>query len=193
MGGMGPVGKSDGARRRRNAVVAMTKLPAEGRKGRTPRFPLGPDIRTRADLVVAQNRLETLQDRRREGETVSDVAIDRALHKVTVLEHVVELQAEAELALWRELWRTPQAVAWERLHWTREVAQYVRHKVLAENGDLDAAKEARQQADRLGLTPLAMLRLRWEVVADEVAEQRTTRTVPAAQRKRPNLRAVDPG
>jgi hypothetical protein len=28
-------------------------------------------------------------------------------------------------------------VQWERLGWTRDVAQYVRHKVIGELGDLD--------------------------------------------------------
>ena len=41
--------------------------------------------------------------------------------------------------------------------------QYVRLKILAECGDLEAGKEARQWSDRLGLNPLAMLRLRWEI------------------------------
>lgn len=75
----------------------------------------------------------------------------------------MEFAAKAEGGLWSELWSTPQAIAWDRLRWNREVAQYVRWKVLAEDGDLDASKEARQLADRLGLTPLSLLRLQWEI------------------------------
>jgi hypothetical protein len=82
--------------------------------------------------------------------------------------------AEIELEVWAEAWATPQAVAWERLGWTRDVAQYVRWKVLGEAGGLDEAKEARQWSDRLGLSPLALLRLNWSVVQDELAEQRET-------------------
>jgi hypothetical protein len=61
---------------------------------------------------------------------------------------------------------------WSELAWSREVAQYVRLKIQGELGNLDAAKEARQWSDRLGLNPLAMLRLRWEIERTEDAEQR---------------------
>jgi hypothetical protein len=79
--------------------------------------------------------------------------------------------------MWAEIWGTPQAVAWERLGWTRDVAQYVRWKVLAELGDLDSAKEARMWSDRLGLNPKAMRTLLWEIVADEVKQQRESSDV----------------
>ncbi|KOU17086.1 hypothetical protein ADK49_16925 [Streptomyces sp. WM6349] len=105
----------------------------------------------------------------------------------------LEAQAALESELWTDLWATPQAAAWERLGWTREVAQYVRWKVQAELGDLDASKEARQLADRLGLSPLAMLRLRWEVAPDEVAEQRQERSRSAPKTARQRLKVVDPG
>jgi hypothetical protein len=73
---------------------------------------------------------------------------------------------------------------------------YCRLSVLAGSGDVAAGKEARQWSDRLGLNDMALLRLRWEVAADEVAQQRaadaapTTTEAPAAQRR---LKAVDPG
>jgi hypothetical protein len=37
-------------------------------------------------------------------------------------------------------------------------------------------KEARQLGDRLGLTPLALLRLRWEITEDEVGQRRQEQT-----------------
>ncbi|WP_437075203.1 hypothetical protein [Streptomyces sp. enrichment culture] len=58
------------------------------------------------------------------------------------------------------------------------MAQYVRWKSRAEAGDLDAAKEARQLGDRLGLTPLAMLRLRWKI-----AEPDDVKAAPKARRR----------
>ncbi len=89
--------------------------------------------------------------------------------------------------MWAELWKTPQAEMWEQLCWGREVAQYVRWKVRGELGDLDAAKEARQWSDRLGLNPLALLRLRWEIERSEEAQAKGNRrrsqslaTAPAA-------------
>ncbi|MEV6696237.1 hypothetical protein AB0M68_03615 [Streptomyces sp. NPDC051453] len=134
----------------------MTQLPAEGRKGAAPSWPLPglpPD--------------------------------DEGLFAI--------LEAR-EADLWDELWATPQAVAWERLRWLRTVARYVRFEVRAETGDLKAGAEARLLEDRLGLSPQAMLRLRWEVSADEVAEQREERTTRTAKKTaRQRLRVVDPG
>lgn len=126
--------------RRRNARVAMTRLPAEGRPGPAPDWPLlpgrlPPRLAEWADVIAAH-----------------------------------------ELELWEQLWSTPQAVAWERLRWTHEVALYARWLVRAEFGDIEASKEARLLGDRLGLNPMALLRLRWEIATDEVAEQRADRT-----------------
>jgi hypothetical protein len=131
----------------------MTQLPAEGRRGDIPEWPLPPLA-----------------------------ADDEGLSAV--------LQ-EREAELWADLWSTPQAVAWERLRWTRTVARYVRFEVRAETGDLKAGAEARLLEDRLGLTPQAMLRLRWEVAADEVAEQRQERTTRAKKSARQRLKVVD--
>jgi hypothetical protein len=110
---------------RRNSRVGPLRLPAEGRGGPTPSWPLsGPE--------------------------------------------------DAESRVWSELWATPQAVAWERLGWTRVVARYARLVVAAEDLNKDALAEARQLEDRLGLTPKAMRLLLWEIVADEVQQQRET-------------------
>ena len=139
MPGMGPPPKHPSQRRRTNATIALTPLPAEGRKGDTPEWPL-------------------------------------------------PRPSAAERAVWEQLWTTPQSVAWERLGWTRAVARYCRGLVEAEKRDAPAAllSEVRQMEDRLGLTPMAMLRLRWEVVADELAEARTPK-----REERPRLRAVE--
>lgn len=138
----GPPPKPDNQRRRRNATVAMTRLPSEGRTGETPEWPLA-----------------------------SSAAYDPDL--------------------WAELWSTPQAVAWERLGagTVRVVARYVVLLAEADVGEPKAAMEVRQLEDRLGLSPLAMLRLRWEVAADEVAEQRSAREADAKPTRR--LRVVD--
>lgn len=96
---------------------------------------------------------------------------------------------------WRDLWSTPQAAAWERLGVgaVRMVARYVVLLAEADVGEPKAAMEVRQLEDRLGLSPLAMLRLRWEVAPDEVAEQREQRTATKAQTDvRARLRIVDP-
>lgn len=92
-----------------------------------------------------------------------------------------------EPAVWADLWSTPQAVAWARLGWTRVVARYCSVLALAEAADPNAAMlgEVRQLEDRLGLSPMAMLRLRWEIVSDELGEARES--VP---RSKPRLKVV---
>lgn len=134
----GPAPKPADQRRRRNATLPMTQLPAKGRRGSAPKWPL-PEP----------------SDRERE--------------------------------LWRQIWRTPQAAAWERLGWVAPVARYVKLLARVERPEVGstALSEVRQMEDRLGLNPLAMLRLRWEVSVDEVAERRAR---PAANRPK----VVDP-
>lgn len=147
-----------------------TTLPAEGRKGRTPKWPLPPDVRLTAALEIVHRDREVL-----EVQIENDSAPRGAMAKLARLDQrIAELEirakaaADAEAALWKELWQTPQAVAWERLRWTREVALYARLQVHAEIGDMEAGKEARQWSDRLGLNPTAMLRNRWKI-ADAAA------------------------
>lgn len=114
MAGTGPPAKFQG--RSRKASVGPMALPAEGRKGRLPSWPL-------------------------EGKPSS-----------------------AERKLWADLWRTPQAVAWEPLGWTRVVARYARVAVAAERElTQHLMAEARQLEDRLGLTPKAMRMLLWTI------------------------------
>lgn len=132
MAGMGKVPKP-GARHRGNDTLstALVKLPAQGRTGETPSWPL-PD------------------------------------------------GSPAELDLWAQLWRTPQAVAWEDLGWTRSVARYVRTVLEAEERSARATllAEVRQMEDRLGLSPMSMLRLRWAVTDDEAAAPDEEFTIP---------------
>ncbi len=193
MAGMGPPPKHPSQRRRTNATVPMVELPAEGRPGPAPAWPLIPDIATATQRDLAAAKVERLRAEREEasGSLVGQAErkLDAALERLEILERRLAHQAGLELALWADLWALPQAVQWERLAWTRDVAQYVRHKVLAELGDLDGAREARQWSDRLGLSPLAMLRLRWEVVVDELGAAREERK-PARTRR---LKAVDSG
>lgn len=196
MAGMGPAPKPNA--RRRNATVAMTKLPAGGRTGDPPPWPLMDDVVTAEKRDMARRQADELElallepDLQGRAKAAAQRKLDAAQTSAAILDKQLEAQATVEAELWTDLWATPQAVAWERLGWTREVAQYVRWKVRAELGDLDASKEARQLSDRLGLTPLAMLRLRWEVTADEVGEQRQQRGATRAKKSaRQRLRVVD--
>ena len=65
-----------------------------------------------------------------------------------------------EMPMWRYLWSTPQAVMWERLHATRNVARFVRLAVEAEKPEASTRllAEVRQMEHDLGLTPMGLHR-----------------------------------
>ena len=121
---------------RRNARVGPLVLPAKGREGAPPAWPLpgvhGPD----------------------------------------------------EREAWVLLWATPQAVAWERLGWTRTVARYCRAMVRAEAPNATSAllNAVTAMEDRLGLTPKAMRLLLWSIAQDEVSERRQQKATSARGR-----------
>lgn len=135
------------------------------------------------------------QRRRRNAPTANTRKLPRAGRKGKPPAFPGEL-SDYDAAVWADLWRTPMAVAWELDNNVRTVARYLRVMRAAEDalaaGEVNAAAlaEVRQLEDRLGLTPLALLRLRWEIDStDEVAARRK----PAASSTRRRLKAVDPG
>lgn len=84
-----------------------------------------------------------------------------------------------ERALWNKVWSLPQAIMWERMRCEDTVALYVR--LFCEMADATSpatmvklGNEVRQLDSKLGLSPRAMLDLRWEV------EQADTDTDSAA-------------
>ena len=189
MPGMGPAPKPNA--RRRNATVPMVELPAAGRQGPAPTWPLLPDIALTTRRDSAQRKADDLELALAEPElkgrarTTAQRKADAAREEAVILTAQLAAQDRVESELWMDLWKLPQAVEWERAGWTREVAQYVRWEARAEQGDLDAAKEARQRGDRLGLTPLAMLRLRWKVMNEEGGAERPRRR-PVSSGRRPD-------
>lgn len=137
----GPAPDPNALRRdRKEDKQGWTLLPAGGREGDAPTWPL-------AALSF---------------DAESD---DAALAAVTL--------QERELEIWATVWATPQAVVWERLGWLLEVALYVRLIASAErSADTKSLAEARMWSDRLGLNPAAMLRNRWKIADDELAQRR---------------------
>lgn len=181
MAGMGPPPKPAGTRSRRNASISMTSLPTAGlSRKRAPNWPLPSDITREVQQELAEESALDLQqqlDECDDGRTRRRLerALAAAKSRARVLKVEMDREERLERELWRDLWRTPQAAQWGQMAWTRDVAQYARLKVRGELGDMDAAKEARQWSDRLGLNPLAMLRLRWEIERTEDAEARGVR------------------
>lgn len=100
----------------------------------------------------------------------------------------------AEADAWTQLWRTPQAVAWEELGCVRQVARYCRAMVAAEAPGAPPALHGQVTAmeDRLGLTPKSMRLLLWTIVDDDLAAQRNTRTATkrTAAKKAPASRRL---
>lgn len=96
---------------------------------------------------------------------------------------------------WNWIWRTPQAAIWARDGIADVVARYVRNCLVIEEsgGDVNLAgahlvSEVRQQEDRLGRSPMSMLRMRWEAAPSVVDEVRQEDTRRGTRR----LRAIDP-
>lgn len=147
----GPAPKPDGQRRRRNAVPPSLRLPADGKSGPVPTWPL----------------------------------LGRAPR------------------LWAELWSLPQAAAWEHLHLHRLVARYVQdcldvaalRSTLSRTGEVPSqysslkSRVDKVEAD-LGLTPTGLLKNRWEIVTDEVAEQRAEAVVTGSVPPRRRLKVA---
>src|SRR5262249_50810604 len=127
MAGRGPGASQDPVRR--NARPSGQVLPAEGRQGALPEWPLRPDVTLQARLDVLraeQEQLERLLDGCDDPKEANKLRfrLGKNVEAVAVLEATIENASELELEIWAEAWSTPQAVVWERLRWTREVAQY---------------------------------------------------------------------
>jgi hypothetical protein len=184
----GPAQKHSSTRVRRNNTKAGFRTLSGGRTGPVPPWPLQPDIDMTARLEVGRDRVAALQveiegetDGRKKGR------LRRELNKLEMANATLALQIEqvtdSETSLWAELWSTPQAILWEETRSSREVAQYVRWKIRAEQGELKAASEARQLSDRLALNPLALKRMGVEVAhGDHAAAGGRGETGRAARR-----------
>lgn len=178
-------------RDRKEDKAGWTILPAEGRTGELPDWPLGPNIRLSSALELAERDREMLSAQLDAGMSPRGGPAKLARLDQTVAELRTRIAASTglEVGLWETLWRTPQAVAWEQLQYQREVALYVRWQVLAELGDMDAAKEARQWSDRLGLNPNALLRNRWKIGQAAPASTKPAAASPARRRTSASTKA----
>lgn len=79
---------------------------------------------------------------------------------------------EREQALWRDLWRLPQARAWKMPQYrylTYQIALYCRQCVRCETPDAKAGDQTirLRMADALGLSPAGLASLGWKISEDE--------------------------
>lgn len=92
---------------------------------------------------------------------------------------------------WAEMWSTPQAAAWDQTGRSMHTLALLHHELMTDAGN--AAKisaEMRQHEDRHGLTPKAMLQLRWRIGAPkEETPARVLELVPSAP-ARPDVSAM---
>lgn len=89
---------------------------------------------------------------------------------------------KAQAERWVREWAKPQAERWHDMHIVELVARYVTNVLAAESPEATAAQQAevRQLEDRLGLSPMALKRLQWEIVA-EAAEKAPERDAEVTQ------------
>lgn len=119
-----------------------------------------------------------------------ETRIPRSARASRVPEWPLSRPSKRETVLWDRLWATPQSSQWEILEWTDAVARYVRLLTIAEGRKAPASvlMETRQMEDRLGLTPLALLRLRWKIVEDDQEALETPGNVVDVRER---LRAIE--
>lgn len=95
----------------------------------------------------------------------------------------------ATRSAWETMWRKPQATQWDEdgssLHrWAWLHADLT----LGKGGAASLSSEMRQIEDRHGLSPKAMLQLKWRIGTDEATDKAER---PKTQRGRRKLRVVD--
>lgn len=134
-------------------------LPARGRTGRAPAFPL-PKI-MRFVMVPGAEGKPTRQ---------VDAGVSNEFRK-------------RELAIWADLWKTPQAVAWERepYRWST-IAKYARIMTATEaEPDASAALLSRERELRIecGLSADGLKANGWGIAPDEMAAKRATKKATA--------------
>jgi hypothetical protein len=133
--------------------------------------------------------------RRRTNAMVAMTQLPNEGYQGPIPEWPLRTCSKAERERWNWIWRTPQAAIWIRAGITDVVARYVRNCLVIEAADaaINVAgaylvAEVRQQEDRLGRSPMSMLRMRWEAAPDAVDEVRKEDTRRGTRR----LRAIDP-
>lgn len=136
----GPPPNPESLRQDRADVKAgWVTLPAAGRQGAVPEFPLAAPM---CERVLAD------EDGKKTYEHVLDVASEKR-----------------ELLVWSRQWKRPQAIMWERNGQEEEVALYVRTLVQAEDAEAKANVRTlvKQQQEALGLSLPGLARNHWRI------------------------------
>lgn len=165
----GPPPDMNALRRERDGKD-WTKLPAAGRTGDPPPWPLPEDVVTAVKLERTRQKAANLREDWMHAEGRAAAALGRKLEaceeELAVLEATAERAEADEQEMWRRLWRTPQALVWEADGVADLVAMYVRAFLEASQPDAAAQKRlvSKQFADSLLLTTPALHSARYVIV-----------------------------
>ncbi len=150
--------------------LSFELLPADGYRGRIPRFPL-----PRIEFCVFT----------KVGEKINDPDGSESF-------------ADRERELWKWAWRTPQATVWKREPWRQyTVALWVRTAATCETQRATAADKTAllRLADQIGLTPAGLAANGWQIGSEgETAPVASGASVKkGSSRSRVNLKVVSDG
>lgn len=135
-------------------------------------------------------------DRQRRNAAPGITPLPSGGYKGDIPEFPLDRPSRREVQLWSLHWRLPQAEMWAKMHVTFVVARYIRAlSVIEHNESVNVATtnlhaEVRQLEDRLGLSPLSLVRLRWEIVDEQTGQAVDMKVASKAAVRR--LRAIDP-
>jgi len=127
----------------------------------------------------------------RKGIVLSDLPAEGYLGEVPT--YPLPHATGRELEVWRDAWRTPQAVAWSVQPWRhRTVALWVRWSVRMEAEDASAAlgNVVVRFADQIGLTPAGLKENGWKIATDELAERQAAKDGAPRTSSRSRLKVV---
>ena len=174
----GPPKDPDALRRDRKSDAKWKTLPAAGREGPPPEWPLSGKAAHIPALTPSW--IQQVED-----EDEKQRLLDQVESEASAL-------FSRELEIWAGEWRRPQAVEWERNGQALEVALYVRALVGAEapNAKVTLRTLVKQHQEALGLSLPGLARNLWkieEVDGDAEAE----RTEPKAKAARSRFKVID--
>jgi hypothetical protein len=173
----GPPPDPNALRRDRKDDAAWIILPAAGRQGDPPEWPL-------TGMAAHIPALTPSWIREIEDEVQKQQLLDQ-------IESEASARFSRELELWGVEWRRPQAVEWERNGQEVEVALYVRALVAAEAPDAKVTLRTlvKQQQEALGVSLPGLARNRWRI--EEPKDVDDQRTEPKAQAARSRFKVIN--